>query len=330
MSHQGELILLLVLVVLIAVAAVVVTIWTSSANDREMRLKTRINQAVLPDSQPISTVDEEISLSRTRSRSEILKDQAAVLIGVDLQQAETYPIKWWLVPPLAAVLTLVIMWIASHPLGTHPKIWLPVKYIGTPVLWYILDRFIFNRFKNRRNAKLIEQFPDALNTIVRCVRVGIPMAEALRTVGNDAQEPTKREFVILADKVSIGIPLDIALRELAERIKLTEYQFFATAITLQSRSGGGITQTLEGLADVIRKRVALKSRGYALTAEARMSSLVLTVLPFFAGGALFVIQPAYIKVLFVTSGGQACLGIAILLMGMGMGVIQFMISNVLK
>ena len=56
------------------------------------------------------------------------------------------------------------------------------------------------------------------------------------------------------------------------RIKLTEYQFFATALTLQARSGGGITQTLETLADVIRKRVGLKARGYALTAEARTSA----------------------------------------------------------
>ncbi len=325
-----DLFILLVVVLVLAVAAVGVTIWVVSGHDREEKLKKRITQAVMPEAQAISTMDEELSLVRATSRIDQLKERAATAIGVDLQQAETYPIKWWLVPPLALLITAVIMWVASHPLGHHTKIWIPVKYIGSPVLWYVLDRFIFNRFKNRRNAKLIEQFPDALNTIVRCVRVGIPMAEALRTVGFDAMEPTKREFTILADKVSIGIPLDLALRELAERIKLTEYQFFATAITLQSRSGGGITQTLETLAEVIRKRVALKSRGYALTAEARMSSMVLTVLPFFAGGALFWLQPAYIKVLFTTSGGEAVLGAAILLMAAGMGVIQFMISNVLK
>ena len=325
-----RLFLLLAIVVLLAAAAVGVTLWVVAGHDRVTRLQRRIKQATVPEAQPISTVDEELSLVRTTSRMDVLKERAAELIGVDLQQAETYPIKWWLVPPLALLATLIIIWLASHPLTHHEKIWLLVKYFGSPALWYMLDRFIFNWFKNRRNAKLIEQFPDALNTIVRSVRIGIPMGEALRTVGLDAQEPTKREFMILADKVSIGIPLDIALSELAARIKLTEYQFFATAITLQTRSGGGITQTLETLADVIRKRVALKSRGYALTAEARMSSMVLTVLPFFAGGALFWIQPSYIKVLFTTSSGEAVLGTAILLMGAGMGVIQFMISNVLK
>ncbi len=325
-----ELFLLLTLVALLTLATIGVTIWIISGHDRETKLHGRIRRATVSEAQPITTVDEELSLVRTTSRIDELKERAASLIGVDLQQAETYPIKWWLVPPLAFLATAAIMWLASHPLGHHQKIWLIVKYFGSPVLWYMLDRFAFNWFKNRRNAKLIEQFPDALNTIVRCVRVGIPMGEALRTVSGDALEPTKREFIILADKVSIGIPLDIALRELAERIKLTEYQFFATAITLQSRSGGGITQTLETLADVIRKRVALKSRGYALTAEARMGSMVLTVLPFFAGGVLFWMQPSYIKILFDTSSGQAVLGAAVLLMGAGMGIIQFMISNVLK
>lgn len=301
-----------------------------SVLNREEKLVYRINQIMASKVQSISTVDEELSLVRAASRWDILKDRASALIGVDLQQAETYPIKWWLVPPLAFLVTLVLMWLASHPLGHHAKLWFVVKYIGSPVIWYLVDRFIFNWFKNRRNTQLVEQFPDALNMIVRSVRVGIPMAEALRTVANDSMEPTKREFIILADKVSIGIPLDIALRELSDRVKLTEYQFFATAITLQARSGGGITQTLETLAEVIRKRVALKSRGYALTAEARMSSMILTLLPFVAGGGLFWMQPSYIKVLFTSSAGESILGAAALLMVIGMGLIQFMISNVLK
>jgi tight adherence protein B len=134
----------------------------------------------------------------------------------------------------------------------------------------------------------------------------------------------------LADKVSIGIPLDAALRDLAIRIKLTEYQFFATALTLQARSGGGITQTLETLAEVIRKRVGLKARGYALTAEARTSAYILALLPFVAGGGIFIMQRPYAMLLFDTKGGQSCLAAAILLMGAGLGSIQYMINNVLK
>ncbi len=307
-----------------------VSIWMVKEHDRETKLKARMQDVVAPAARPTQQMEDELSLVRTVSRADQIKERAATFIGVDLKQAETYPIPWWTVPPLSALLTWGIMFIASHPLGGYTFLWFVVKYFGSPGVWYILDRFIFNWFTNRRNAKLIEQFPDALNTIVRCVRVGIPMGEALRTVAKDAQEPTKMEFAILADKVSIGIPLDVALRELALRIKLTEYQFFATALTLQARSGGGITQTLETLAEVIRKRVGLKQRGYALTAEARTSALILSVLPFIAGGAIFVMQRDYIMLLFTTASGESVLGAAILLMAIGMGTIQFMISNVLK
>jgi len=325
-----QIFLLLAVAIVLLAAITAYAIMIVKENERQEKLKGRLQDTVAPSARPTSQADEDFSLVRTASHIEQMKQRAAGIIGVDLGQAETYPIKWWLVPFITAGVTWFLMFIASHPLGSHKLLWFFVKVFGTPVVWWMLTGFAFNWFTNRRNAKLVEQFPDALNTIVRCVRVGIPMGEALRTVAKDAMEPTKLEFTILADKVSIGVPLDVALRELGERVKLTEYQFFATAITLQARSGGGITQTLETLSEVIRKRVGLKARGYALTAEARTSAMILSVLPFFAGGAIFMMQREYIMLLFTTSGGQAVLGAAILLMCIGMGVIQFMISNVLK
>lgn len=321
-----ELIALFAFIVVLLILSGAAMIWVMRAHDREKRFQNRIIEAVEPMSRAPVSLEEQFSLTKTVSRSEQIKQKAAGIIGVDLQQSETYPIKWWLIPPIGLALAWVVVFLASHPLGHADLLYIFLW----PVAWLLITKFIFNWFNNRRNAQLLEQFPDALSTIVRCVRVGIPIGEALRTVSNDALEPTKSEFHILADKVSIGIPLDVALRELALRIKITEYVFFATALTLQARSGGGITQTLETLADVIRKRVGLKARGYALTAEARTSSMILSVLPFVAGGAIFVMQRDYIVLLFTTPSGQSILGLAILLMGMGLGVIQYMISNVLK
>jgi tight adherence protein B len=326
----NELIFLFVLILILLVVAGVLLVSILRSYDRQQKLKLRMQDVVAPADRPLKPVAEEISLTHKISKTQEFKEKAAGFIGVDLRQAETYPIKWWLVPPLTLALTMVIVAMAVHPLSDYTIIVFLLTYVCSPFIWLLLTKFVFNWFTNRRNAKLLEQFPDALSTIVRCVRVGIPMGEALRTVARDAQEPTKTEFDILADKVSIGIPLDIALRELSQRIKLTEYQFFATALTLQARSGGGITQTLETLADVIRKRVGLKARGYALTAEARTSSLILSLLPFIAGAAIFVMQRQYMTMLFTTKSGESVLGVAILLMMIGMGTIQYMISNVLK
>jgi tight adherence protein B len=325
-----RLLLVLAIAVILLLAAIAATMMVVQEHDREQKLKTRMQDAIAPSARPSQAVEEELSLVRTVSRVEQIKERAASAIGVDLQQAETYPIKWWLVPPLALVLDAGMIFLLSHPLADYKFLLFLTEYFGSVVMWYLLTRFIFNMFTNRRNKKLIEQFPDALNTVVRCVRVGIPMGEALRTVAKDAMEPTKLEFTILADKVSIGVPLDAALRELSLRVKLTEYQFFATALTLQARAGGGITQTLEGLSDVIRKRVGLRARGYALTAEARTSAMVLSVLPFVAGGMIYMVQPPYIMTLFTTKGGESVITGAIVLLIMGMGTIQFMISNVLK
>jgi tight adherence protein B len=321
-----ELLLLFIFFLVLLAMCGIAFLFVVQAHEREKKFQTRLQNAVVPIVRGPNPGDESLSLTKTKTQSELTKEAAATFIGVDLQQAETYPIKWWLVPPLSLIGALIVVDIASHPLG-HTLV---LFVIVLPIVWLMLTKFIFNWFTNRRNAKLLEQFPDALGTIVRCVRVGIPMGEALRTVARDALEPTKAEFTILADKVSIGIPLDIALKELSLRIKLTEYQFFSTAVTLQSRSGGGITQTLETLADVIRKRVGLKARGYALTAEARTSAMILAVLPFLAGGAIFLMQREYIIMLFTTPSGESVLGLAILLMGMGLGTIQYMISNVLK
>jgi tight adherence protein B len=321
----GELIFLLALIVVLFLASTAMMVWIMNIDAEKKRFSERLEfiaSAVTRPDEP----EARISLSKSEKETERFKLLAEKIIGVDLEQAEAYPIKWWLVPPMTLGLSWVIIDIAGHPIGHRDFLFT----FGWPFCWLFVTKFAFNWLNNKRNSKLLEQFPDALSSIVRCVRVGIPMAEALRTVSRDALEPTKTEFQTLADKVTIGIPLDVALRDLSTRIKLTEYQFFATALTLQARSGGGITQTLETLAEVIRKRVGLKARGYALTAEARTSAMILAVLPFIAGGGIFVMQRPYMKLLFDTSSGQSCLGAAILLMGAGLGTIQYMINNVLK
>ncbi len=323
-----ELLILATMAVVLTIASILAVTSIMQVNAREKRLRSRLAFAVGSSAAPVAADPAEgrVSLAKSAKKSEIFRQRAAQLIDVDLNQAETYPIKWWLIPVFTVALSWVIVEIASHPLGHHYLL----LVVGWPVCSLFVTKAAFNWLNNKRNGKLLEQFPDALSSIVRSVRVGIPMAEALRTVSRDALEPTKTEFLILADKVAIGIPLDVALRELALRIKLTEYQFFATAVTLQARSGGGITQTLETLADVIRKRVGLKARGYALTAEARTSAMILVILPFIAGGGIFVMQRPYAEMLIYTKSGQSCLGAAVLLMAAGMGTIQYMINNVLK
>ncbi len=207
--------------------------------------------------------------------------------------------------------------------------WLIDPSFATPVLpflWVLYSRLTFGFARARRLDRLYRQFPDALATIIRAVRVGLPVAEAIRTVARDSAQPTALEFTQLSDNLTIGIPLDEALRDMAERGGLAEYRFFATALILQSQTGGGLTETLDNLADVIRRRIGLRMRAIALASEARTSALILGVLPIFTGLVLALINPSYIAQLFAPDG-RIVLIAAIVMLGLGAFVMRSIIQR---
>jgi tight adherence protein B len=117
---------------------------------------------------------------------------------------------------------------------------------------------------------------------------------------------------------------------MGERNKVPEYRFFATALSLQAQTGGGIAETLENLADVIRKRVAARARGKALAAEARASATALAVLPGLALGVLSVMNPDYIGILFTTDAGNQILAAAVLMLCFGIYVMSTLIRKSLS
>jgi tight adherence protein B len=195
-----------------------------------------------------------------------------------------------------------------------------------PILDILLTRTFLGWASNKVSRTLLSQFPDALAMVSRSVRVGVPLNEAVRIVGRESQSPTREEFAKAADQVQIGVDLETALLDMAERNNISEYRFFATALALQSQTGGGLTETLETLADTIRKRENARKRGHALASEARTSIYVLAVLPIVVGAMLFVINPEYIGLLFTDPTGEMLLGIAVGMLISGLWVMQQIIK----
>jgi tight adherence protein B len=249
-----------------------------------------------------------------------LVGQVMKLIRYDPGHRAIYPARPIVVLTLALVPSAALGWIGADYFG-------PVGWAVLPLLCLLLCRGFYGRFEDRLVSTLFHQFPDALAMIVRAVRVGLPMVEAIRVVARENPDPTAREFAALVAQTAIGVPLDDALREMAERNRLPEYRFFATALSLQSQTGGGLTETLENLADTIRKRVAAKLRGHALAAEARMSSYILGALPLVAGAMLMAVNPGYMMVLFTDSGGRTLLLVAVVMLLLGAFVMRTMIRK---
>ena len=242
--------------------------------------------------------------------AEGLGPKLAALFGFDPDLADHYVLRWWVALAVTLVLAVAAAKIGTGLLGK-------LAWLGLPVAWVVLSRAFFNWCRRRRADALFQQFPDALAMIVRAVRVGIPVTDSITAVGRELEAPTGPEFARLAEELAIGLTLDDALRAMAERNKLQEYRFFATALSLQSQTGGGLSEPLENLADVIRKRVAVKQKGHALSAEAKMSSIVLGALPPLAAAGLWVMNSAYITMLFGDPLGQKILAGAILMLGLG-------------
>jgi tight adherence protein B len=261
------------------------------------------------------TIDEE-----TNSRS--VTSRLAGLFGVDLERQALYPARWYIVLAILFLVTLALRYAASEMLGM-------LSWPLVPFVWIMISRMFFNRIESKRRSALLWQFPDALAMIVRSIRVGVPVIDAVRNVSLAAPNPTAGEFNRLVDQISVGTPLDEAVTELAARCGLAEYRFFATALALQTQTGGTLSETLENLADVIRKRAALKARGHAMTAEARTSSSILALLPIITGGMLYVLNPTYMMLLFTDPTGKMFFSIAVVSLIVGMLTIRWIIKSVL-
>src|SRR6204780_3247575 len=261
------------------------------------------------------TIDEE-----TNSRS--VTSRLAGLFGVDLERQALYPARWYIVLAILFLVTLALRYAASEMLGM-------LSWPLVPFVWIMISRMFFNRIENKRRSALLWQFPDALAMIVRSIRVGVPVIDAVRNVSLAAPNPTAGEFNRLVDQIAVGTPLDEAVTELAARCGIAEYRFFATALSLQTQTGGTLSETLENLADVIRKRAALKARGHAMTEEARTSSSILAMLPVVTGVMLYFLNPSYIMMLFTDATGKEFFSAAVISLILGMLSIRAIIKSVL-
>ena len=169
----------------------------------------------------------------------------------------------------------------------------------------------------RRQAKMEEQLPDVLDFIARAMQAGHAFNSALQMAANEAQPPIAAEFQRTFNEVNVGMPIQQAMNSLAERIDCADMRYFAVSVVINREVGGDLSGLLKGVAMLIRERLKLRLSIRALTAEARASAWVLGLLPFFLGGALFLMNPNYLDPLLYDPAGRKMLVYGLLLMVFG-------------
>ncbi len=181
---------------------------------------------------------------------------------------------------------------------------------------------VLNNLIMRREQAFLSAFPDAIDLIVRAVRAGIPVGESIQAVGEEAAEPVASEFRTLAEQTSLGIDMGDALTDAAQRVSISDFNFFVVSLLLQRETGGGLAETLENLSRVVRKRKEQRLKIKALTSEGRMSAKIVAGIPLLAIGALMFMQPDYLAPLVNDQTGRLLLAAAIGSITLGMFVIN--------
>jgi tight adherence protein B len=158
--------------------------------------------------------------------------------------------------------------------------------------------------RNRRVNKFVDEFPGAIDVVIRGVRAGLPVADCFRIVANEAPEPVKTEFRQIVEAQAVGLTVGEAVERLAERMPIAEASFFAIVVSITQKTGGNLSEALSNLSTVLRDRKKMRGKIKAMSTEAKVSAGIIGSLPFVVCLALYFLQPAYLMTLFTTNLGK--------------------------
>jgi tight adherence protein B len=179
--------------------------------------------------------------------------------------------------------------------------------------------------KKRINSFIVE-LPGALDIITRGIKAGLPLNECLKIIANEAPAPVGPEFTRIIESQQMGISLSDAIHRLSLRMPSSEANFFATAISIQQKSGGNLAEALENLARVLRSRKQMKLKIKAMSTEATASAGIIACMPPGVAILVYITSPDYISLLWTTTTGQVTLIISAIWMLIGVLVMRKMIN----
>lgn len=178
----------------------------------------------------------------------------------------------------------------------------------------------------RRRNKFIDNFPEAIDLMVRGLRSGLPITESIRAAGAEIIAPVGTELQSVTDSVRLGANLEEALWETSRRLNIQEFNFFTIALAIQAETGGNLAETLANLSDVLRRRRQLKLKIKALSSEAKASAYIIGSLPFVMAVFIYMTNAGYISALWLDPRGAFLVGIGLTSFVIGAGVMYKMVK----
>ncbi len=208
--------------------------------------------------------------------------------------------------------------VSRAPLG-----FVPDALIGL-FLGMALPHLVIGRMGNRRVAAFIALFPDAIDLMVRALRSGLPISEAIIGAGREIADPVGSELRLVESGMRLGRDLEALLWDIAKRIDTPEFRFFIIALSVQRETGGNLAETLANLADSLRKRKQMRAKVRAMSSETRATTMILGGLPVVVIGLLMLTSPEYLAPLFHDTRGYILDGVAVSMLVTGVAIMNKM------
>ncbi|MFM2280822.1 MAG: hypothetical protein RLZZ444_3053 [Pseudomonadota bacterium] len=229
--------------------------------------------------------------------------------------------------------TLSQFYMVSAGLGLATAVFLLIS--GAPLLLLLgvsfvvgagLPRFFVNFMVKRRQKKFIEELPNALDVMVRSIKSGLPLNDAIRLIASEAKDPVRTEFRRVVEAQQMGLSVPEAIARIYLSIPLPEVNFFAIVIAIQAQAGGNLSEALSNLSRVLRDRRKMKAKVNALSMEAKASAVIIGALPFIVAFLVYLTSPAYMLILFTDPRGHLIMGASAIWMSIGILVMRNMIN----
>src|SRR5438552_14660135 len=226
--------------------------------------------------------------------------------------------RFYIYSAICGIALTVLAYLAGAPLLVLPGALLAGAF-GLP-------RWLVSFRRTRRAQAFLEEFPNALDIIVRAVKSGLPLNDAIRLLASESPEPVRSEFRRIVDSQQMGLSIPDAALRMSETMPCTEAGFFGIVIQVQSQAGGNLSEALGNLSRVLRDRKKMKAKVQALSMEAKASAAIIGALPFVVAFLVYLSSPNYIMPLFNTSVGNLILGCAVVWMSIGIMVMRKMMN----
>ncbi|MBZ9734401.1 type II secretion system F family protein [Mesorhizobium sp. CA18] len=169
----------------------------------------------------------------------------------------------------------------------------PAAFIVFLIIGLGLPLFVLRRTRKKRIQKFAKQLPDALDMIVRSLRAGHPASVAIALVAREMPDPLGTEFGIVADEITFGLSMEQAVRKLSERVGFEGLHLLSVSLSIQSKTGGNLTEMLANLSSALRERQKLRMKIRALSSEGRVSAWIISLFPIVMFLVLQLIAPSY-------------------------------------